>query len=222
LTLSATAYIEKNRLASPNVWMVLLKMTIPDVDDPIRIAQNKEFVIWPVTNGDTYAAFPFDLGETGESSKGEIPSATLRVSNVSRAIMPYLEAYDGMVDSIVNIYVVNSLNVYTPSKGWGTNNNDPEVELEFKIMASNYDRQWIYFTLGAPNPFNKRFPRNKVYRNICRYSGALGTVNGFKGARCKYSGSKTSCDRTIQTCRSYNNSINYGGFLGVGTKGLYV
>jgi len=221
MTFTATEYLEKNRLASPNIWMVLLKVTIID-GTILRIVQNKEFVIWPVINGDTYAAFPFDLGETSESSKGEIPSATLRMSNISRSIMPYLESNNGLVDSIVNVYVVNSLNVYTPSKGWGTNNNNPAVELEFKIMASSYDRQWIYFTLGGTNIFNKRFPRNKVYRNICRYSGALGTENGFKGARCQYSGSVSKCDRALVTCRLLGNSINFGGFPGVGSKGIYV
>ena len=219
--LSAASYIEKNKLASPNVWLVLLKITMPD-STILRLAQNTELVIWPVTNGDTYVAFPFDLGDSGDSSKGEVPSVNLRVSNVTRILESYLEDQDGLVDSLVNIYVVNSLNIYTPSKGWGTHYDYPQVELEFKIITSSADRQWVNFTLGGPNVYDKRFPKNKVYKNICRYRGALGTENGFKGARCQYAGPSPVCDRSLITCRALGNSINFGGFPGVGTKGVYV
>ena len=215
MTLSAGAYIEKNKLSSTNAWLVLLKITMPNTT-VIRIVANSENVTWPVTAGNIFTAFPFQLAEIGDTSKGEIPSISLKVSNAARILEPYLEAQDGLVDSTVNIYVVNSINVTTDSLGVGINNANPEIELEYEIISSFADIMWVNFTLGAMNPWNKRFPRNKVYKNICRY-------NDFKGDRCKYADTQTSCDRSLYTCRTVMlNSENFGGFPGVGTKGTYV
>jgi len=216
MTLSATAFIEKNRLASPNAWLVLAKVVMPD-DTEFRIVANNENVTWPVTAGDLYTAFPFDIDEIGDGSKGEVPSVALKISNVTRFLVPYLEDQDGLVDSVVTIYVVNSLNVTLGAdRVIGVNNNDPEIELEYDVINSAFDAQWVTFTLGAANPWNKRFPRNKVYKNICRYYD-------FKGDRCQYGGAETSCDRSLYTCRNtMENSDHFGGFPGVGTKGEYV
>jgi len=216
MTLSATAYLEKNKLTSTKAWLVLLKITLTD-DTEIFLVANTEQVTWPVTNGDIYLGFPFEIDEIGDTNKGEIPSVAIKVSNVTRSLEPYLEDYDGMVDSIVEIYVVNSTNVEIPSDpGAGVNNITPEIELRYEILRSHADSQWVTFTLGATNPFNKRFPRNKVSKNYCRYKE-------FKGDRCQYDGEQTSCDRSLDTCRIVmDNAINFGGCPGVATKGIYV
>ena len=215
MSLSATAFLEKNKLSTTKAWIILVQLTMPDTT-VLRVCMNNENVTWPVTAGDLYTAFPFDIDETMDDSKGEVPSITLKVSNVTRILEPYLETQEGLVDSEVEIYVVNSTKVTTPSQGAGVNNNNPEIELNFDVLSSNADAQWVYFILGAMNPWNKRFPRNKVYKNICRYYD-------FGGDRCQYAGAETTCDRSLDTCRNtMDNSINFGGFPGVGTTGEYV
>lgn len=217
MSLSVTAFIEKNKLATTNAWLVLVKVVMPD-DTVFRVCANTEGVVWPV-GGEEFAAFPFELDEMGDSSKGEVPSVSLKVSNVTRTLEPYLEAQDGLVDSVVTIYVVNQANVSLPYHDppfVGELNSNPELELVYDIIDTSADAQWVTFTLGASNPWNKRFPRNKVYKNICRYYD-------FKGDRCDYEGAETTCDRSLDTCR--NTMLNFerfGGFPGVGTKGDYV
>jgi lambda family phage minor tail protein L len=213
MSLSAVAYIEKNKVSSSKVWLVLLEITMPN-DTTFRIVRNSENVTWPVTSGDLYTAFPFEMDEVGDS-KGEVPKLEICISNVTRILEPYLEAQDGLIDSIVKLYVVNSTHVTTPSLGAGVNNSNPELELEYEITECFADAQWVHFTLGAMNPFNKRFPRNKVWKNICPYKE-------FNGDRCQYAGAATSCDRSLATCRSLGNSMNFGGAPGVGSKGVYV
>jgi len=214
MTLSAVAYIEKNKLYSNKSWLVLAKLVSPSATT-IRVVSNTEQVTWPVTGGDVYTAFPFLIEEITDS-RDEVPSVELKVSNVTRALEGYLETENGLVDSAVTLYVVNSTHVTTPSQGAGVNNNDPELELEFVVMDSHADSQWVYFQLGASNPWNKRFPRNKVHKNFCRY-------RYFKGSRCQYSGLEPECDRTLYTCRNtMANSINFGGCPGVAMKGEYV
>jgi len=213
--LSAGAFIEKNKMASANAWLVLLQITMPD-DTVFRVCANNEDVTWPVTAGNVYSAFPFEVDEIGDSSKGEVPSFSIKVSNITRTLIPYLEDQDGLIDSTIKLYIVNSINATTDALGAGVNNNSPEIELDYDVTDSNYDAQWVYFTLGALNPYNRRFPRNKVWKNICSYKE-------FGGDRCQYAGAETTCDRSLATCRdTMNNSINFGGKPGVGTKGVYV
>ena len=222
MSLSAVAYLEKNKLASSKAWLVLLDVTMPD-STPFRVCANNEDVNWPVDTPNTYSAFPFQLDTIGDSSTGEVPAVTLRVSNVTRFLESYLENQDGLIDSVVKIYIINSTNVTTSSQGTGINNDTPEIELNYVVTDSTADETWVTFTLGAMNPFNRRFPRSKVWKNSCRYSGTVSSANGFKGARCQYAGGETTCDRSLATCRdTMYNSINFGGFPGVGTKGLYV
>jgi len=220
MSLSATAYIEKNKLASTGAWIVLLKLTLTD-DSIVRICKNSEDVIWPVTDGETWVAFPFELDEIGDSSKGEVPQFSVKIANVSRVMQAYNEAYDGLVDSDVQIQVVHSINVTTAILGAGVNNVNPEVELNYKINGSYSDNMWAVYTLGATNPYRMRFPRGRVMKHFCRYKD-------FKGDRCQYTGVDTSCDRTLATCRlkinadASINSKHFGGAPGVGSKGIYV
>jgi len=215
MTLSAGAFIEKNKLSTTQAWLVLLEITMPDTT-VVYLVANSEDVTWPVTSGDTYTAFPFELDEIGDTSKGEVPSVGLKVANASRVLEPYLEDQDGLVDSEVVIRIVNSMHVTTTALGAGANNPTAEIELTYNIIATVADSMWVTFTLGSVNPWNKRFPRNKMWRNTCRFKE-------FKGALCKYAGAETSCDRTLETCRdTMANSINFGGAPGVGSKGVFV
>ena len=237
MTLSAGAYLEKNKLTSTGAWLVLLK--IKSVAGTImRFVKNTENVIWPATLGfdtwgalntwgdvdtwgnyegyNTYVAFPFEFDEIGDTSKGEVPQVTIRVSNISRVMESYMEEQDGMVNAEVTLRIVHTTNVTTDTLGTGTNNPDPEIELQFDVLDSSVDNRWATFILGANNPFRMRFPRNRVMRNFCRYKD-------FKGARCQYTGVETSCDRSLYTCRNtMNNSEHFGGAPGVGSRGVYV
>lgn len=214
MTLSAGAFIEKNRLSTTFAWLVLLKVTMPDAT-VLRIVANSENVTWPVVSGNLYTAFPFELDEIGEDSTGDVPSIGLKVANVARVLEPYLEDQEGLVDSTVVIRIVNSMHV-TTATFTGTDNPSPEIELTYQITATNSDSMWVTFTLGSLNPWNKRFPRNRIWRNTCRFKA-------FKGSLCKYAGVETTCNRTLGICReTMANSINFGGAPGVGSKGLFV
>jgi lambda family phage minor tail protein L len=217
MTLSALANIEKNKLSSTGAWIVLFTIQTPG-GDIIRLCLNNEDVYWPstpTTVDNLYIAFPLELDEIGETSKGEVPQIAVKVSNVSRAIQYYLEKEQGMMNSEVIIRVVHSGNITTASLGAGEYNADPEVTLNYDIIDSHSDSKWVTFILGSGSPYRMRFPKNRVMRNFCPFL--------FKGARCKYSGEETSCDRSLYTCRNImNNSENFGGAPGIGRRGVYV
>lgn len=197
------------------MWAVLLKIKTYG-GTIFRLCANTEDIIWPVTDGNTYIAFPFQLDEIGDTSKGEVPQVTIRVSNVSRVMQVYMEAEDGMIDAEVILRVVHSTHITTASKGAGIHNGTPEVELNFDVIDSSADPTWATFILGASSPYRLRFPRNRVMKNYCRF-------REFKGLLCKYVGPETTCDRSLKTCRdTYDNSVNFGNCPAVGSRGIYV
>ncbi len=162
------------------------------------------------TTSNTWTAFPFDLDEVGENTKGEIPRFEIRVGNASRVMQTYMESEgnEGGVGSAIQLNVVNTDFLFEP---------DAEVELNFEVTRSSCDDMWAHFTVGAPNPYNSRYPRSRILKNFCRYD-----VFGPLGARCQYAGAETECDRTITRCRELNNSQHFGGAPGAGRRGIYV
>ena len=212
LPLSSIAIQEKNKLATDGLFLLALEITIPGVGTPVRVVRNNENITW---RGETWVAFPFELDEIGEESKGEVPRVELRVSNVSRSMESYLQDYDlytktnGYTPITVSIFVVNSKNLAS---------SDPEVEHLFELTQAKTNAVWATFTLGASNPFNKRFPQHRILKNHCRfiYNYPVGT-----SVLCGAPGSAyTTCDKTLPACRLRNNSTRFGGFPGVGRGGI--
>jgi phage-related protein len=238
-TISSFGILEKNKLATTTVWLLMLEITVPGISEPIRITSNNESVTW---RGEPWIAFPFELDDISEESKGEVPRVNLRVSNVTRSMESYLQDFDlytktnGYAPIEVKIYVVNnhgafSSGVVTDSTASGAVtettvsgaftdelydivNPDPEVEHVFELMNPKTDSMWATFTLGASNPFNRRFPQARILKNHCRFI--------FKDAWCGYAGGQTTCDKTLTRCRALSNSIRFGGFPGVGSGGIKV
>ena len=212
LELSSIAIEEKNKIARESQFVICLMITIPGLGTPIRIVRDNQDLAWA---GQTWTAFPFELDEVGDTDKGEVPQVVIRVSNVSRAMESYIAAYDawcknnGYAPIVVNIYVVNTAAVQ------GNPSIAPEVEHIFELIKPSSGPQWVTFTLGASNPFNRRFPWPRMHRNICRY-------RQFKGTRCGYVGAEETCDRTLTRCRELENSSRFGGFPGMGQGGLRV
>jgi phage-related protein len=186
--------------------LVALKIDVPGLSDPIRVVRNNEHISWC---GETWVAFPFELEEIGEESKGEVPQVNLRVSNISRQMESYLQTYDqynkvnGFSPITVTIYVLNSKNLAS---------GVAEAEHLFELIQPRTDSRWATFRLGAANPFNKRFPKHRIMKSHCRFV--------FKGALCGYSGTETECDKSLTRCEELGRKTSFGGFPGVGMGGI--
>ena len=212
LSLSSVVIAEKNKLHSTSAWLIALEITVPGVAEPIRVVRNSENISW---RSKIWIAFPFELEEIGEESKGEVPRVQIRVSNVSRAMELYLQHYDiyckteGYTPIEVSIFVVNSLDLA---------NDDPAVQYDFELIQPKTDSRWATFTLGATNPFERRFPPNRMSKSHCRFR-----FNYPAGSdkRCGWTGSGfTECNKTLGDCRERSNSIRFGGTPGLGGGGI--
>lgn len=203
-TLPANLILEKNLLSSSNPWVYLVSITNPG-GDVLRFAANTEDVVF---GGFNYTAFPFEIEAIKQTSKGQIPSLSLKVSNVSRAIQGDVEALDGLVGQTVTLYFVNTnlLGETYTSTTW-----------TFEIIGCHISDQWVNFTLGMPSPLGRRYPLYRYIPDRCRY------VSNFKGVECKYSGGDATCTGTLDDCTdNKSNEANFGGFLGLAKGGIRV
>lgn len=198
-SLPAVIVREKNKLATSSVWIVLLEITISTT---FYLCSNNESVSF---GGHTYEAFPFDLEPQEESNRGEIPSLTLKVANVTQLIQEQIEENDGGVGASITIRVVNSENL---------TENYAELEMEFSILSASADAEWLTLVLGAPNPLRRRFPPYRYIANHCHWE--------FKSAECAYSGGATVCDRTYERCQNLSNTEHFGGYRGLSQRGWRV
>jgi len=217
LSISSIAIQEKNKLNTDSVFLVCLRIVIPGVTEVIRLVDNTENITWQHPDDstpETWIAFPFQVNEISEGSSGEVPCVTVQISNISRVMDQYLQTYDayikanGYSPTTISICVINTkvIALYPAA--------DPEVDYLFELKQPKADAQWATFILSASNPYQRRFPQNRILRNHCRFK--------FKGidGRCGYTGDDTTCDYTLLGCRAKNNSTRFGNAPGVGQGGF--
>lgn len=202
LSLPPSLIAQKNLLASDDAALALLEIDMPQLMDKLRLVANEVDITW---DGETWAAFPFEIDNVGEPARGELPSVSIRVSNVSRAIQGYVELADGGVDADVKIRVIN---------GGDLANLTPYIELDFRVASTTVNQEWVTFSLTSIDTWARLFPKNKINKNHCNYK--------FKDLHCGYAGVETECNRTLTRCRALNNSARFGGFPGVGYSGIRV
>jgi phage-related protein len=205
LTLSAGAIAEKDKLASDSAWPVLLEIQIPGDQGYLYLTNNSENVTW---NGQVWQAFPFGMDPIRENTGSELPQLTIRVSNVSRDVLYYLEQAGGAIDFPVVVRVVN-----TEVLGGSV----AEAELEYVVKRITYDAQWVTFTLGGSQHIARRTPDRCYRKDVCPFA--------YGGIECGVSAATLvtyqTCDHGIVHCRERGNSARFGGEQGIPTGGWY-
>ena len=198
--MTLTTIRDLNALGTDSVLLIALEINIPSTPT-VYIVNNGENITF---DGNEYIAFPFEIGEISAEA-GETPQFQIKLDNTTRAIERYIIDYDTYlkqngIDGNCITAVVKVLN---------TNDLSEAVMTEyFELTSFESDFQWVSFTLGTTSLFNKMYPPRKMYANFCSFK--------FKDARCGYSGALTTCNKTLTDCRARNNSVRYGGFIGLG------
>jgi phage-related protein len=194
--LTVASAIDKNKIASENVWLVLCTITVRDEWDneieTLRIVKNNEDVTY---QGQVFTAAEFDLDFS--TAANEEPNMTFSAVDPTGAIRDRMEDYNGGVGFGVVLTIVNT----------GNMGAEPEIEEEFDVLAATAPGINVSWTLGAENPLKYQFPYRRQYRDRCPWV--------FKGKRCKYVGAATACDFTLNGpngCRVKSNTKNFGGF----------
>ena len=208
-SISVAAALQKNRLASSDAWLPLVKITWPD-NSVLRLVRNVDDVVFDCGDGagpQTYTAFAWDFAELTETADGSIPQWAVKVSNVNNAIESLLQVYGGGVGGNITVYVVQASRLL----------REPDLELDFDIVGCSADSKWVTFNLGAESPFRIQFGRHNYTADAC--------VWRYKGPQCGYTGDLPTCSyqmNGVNGCRAHNNQLRFGAFPGIDSNGLRV
>ena len=190
-----------NSLGGDSVLLVALKIVIPSTPT-IYIVRNGEAVTFL---GNEFIPFEFNIGEI-TAGKGETPQLQLQIDNTSRAIERYLIEYD----TYLKLNGIDGNGITCELYVLNTNDLSEAVMTEyFELVDFKANNKMATFTLGTTSLFNKQYPPRKMYANFCSFK--------FGGEKCLYSGIETTCNKTLSNCRDRNNSVRFGGFVGLGS-----
>ena len=197
MNLSTAAIIEKNKVSTDGVYLLLLTIQYKQ-EEPIRLVLNNEKIKF---KGREYYPYYFSLSEVKRTST-ELPSCTLTVSNITGTISRILEAYDGASGGKVTVAVIN------------TNISDEILQEEhFVIAGATTKKDYVSIKLGCGASLDRRYPNVRIMKDWCPFK--------FNGVRCGYKGPLTTCNKTLTDCRERGNNTRFGGEPTIPQGGLY-
>lgn len=191
LDLHASLREAKNELASSASWIFLLEVTLPTTT--LRLARSLEEVSF---DGNTYAPFPFQIGEITTDTDGNLVKVDLGAFDMSGAIRSAMREheFDG---APVLLRLVESGDLATAAR---------VLDQDFVIRGYRGTFEQVIFELGHPDFMLQVFPGRSFLRTRCSWV--------YKGDECAYAGSLPSCDRTLEGvngCRVHANQTRFGG-----------
>lgn len=203
---SIATVIDKNRIASLEAFLPLLKIDVIDHRsgehvETLRICRNGNEDI--TYQGNLYVSTEFNLRHKIEIDR---PSeVSLSFFDRTGVITRYMQMYRGGVGFKVELMFVNT----------GNMNQPPEFRETYSVRtaSTNSSDYSVSFTLGMENPLAMRIPRRTQRRDRCQWR--------YKGPECKYAGGMSSCDYTLQGsngCAAHSNEENFGGFPGISSR----
>jgi hypothetical protein len=153
-----------------------------------------------VFGGNTFLhAASFDLGDITTSSDGD-QTASIEFDEESQ-LLQTLAFTEGVRDRTITIW-----------EAW-VDPADGVTVLAVQVIAGPGTTEGVEF-IEQDSPIGTLLMRPS-------YSGSSGTgprnkyerdcINGYKDARCKYSGGLTTCDRTYTDCTAHTNTLNFRG-----------
>ena len=197
MNLSTAAIIEKNKVSTDGVYLLLLTIQYKS-EEAIHLVQKNEKITF---KGVDYYPYYFSLSEVKHTST-ELPSCTLTVSNITGTISRILETYDGASGGKVTVAVIN------------TNISDEILQEEhFVIAGATTKKDYVSIKLGCGASLDRRYPNVRIMKDWCPFK--------FKGVRCGYKGPLTTCNKTLTDCRERGNNTRFGGEPTIPQGGLY-
>lgn len=192
-----------------NVMMFERALTTDDIDFLYNSGNGTELMpnAYPVGTElvpVVYTAFPFDVETISHDTSGEVTSVVIRVSNVTRFLESDVQSLNGGCGSTVTLTIANS-GIITEDYS--------ELQMTFEIISCQVTEQWIDFEVGLPSILQERFPLMRFLGLTCIHKYTGGTA-GSPYVECGYVGALTTCDKTLDDCKTHGNEARFGGVLG--------
>jgi len=200
MNLELSSLLDTEKLYSNLAFLLLVEVPAND----ICLVKNSANVNW---GGKAWFAFPMELGDHNVTQERELPELSLKVSNVLRALQPYIEDEDGFCGKTIILRIINSKDI-------GTSNPEMLRE-EYTILSVSSDVMWLDFKLGCADAIYRRLPTYRYTMTFCRWR--------YGSKPCGVTGSwlKTPCGKTIDECNKRGNIVRFGGFPGIPQGSVY-
>ncbi len=185
-------------VVAEQAWLWACRIAIPS-SSTVNYVGNTENIVY---DGTTHSKMNLEVGMQQLISDGSIPTVTLKVTSINNTLYDLIQETEGAVGSDVKLIKINSDYI---------DSSVSALEVDYELLSSQADEEWMYFTLGIPNPMNQRFPLRDYSSSICPWA----TPYLFKSVRCGYAGADTGCTGTLEDCITKGNQTNWGGFVGL-------
>ena len=194
VNISVASVIDKNKISSNTVWVVLMEVDIVDpntrnVVDTIYVAKDSDPVIF---QDNIYQPFNFEIEYSVK--KDSAPDMSVSFQDQMRFISSKMEAVAGGVFSNVKMMVVNTARLDQP----------PEIEEVYQVISAGVQNFVISAKLGVENPLTMQFPKHTQRQDRCAWR--------FKGYGCGYTGTNQYCDYTANGANGCKVNGNYQNF----------
>jgi lambda family phage minor tail protein L len=174
-------------------------------------------LIW---NGNTYLALPIEADGFSYSGNGQLPRPTLKVANVMGTITALLLTLPAGLEGArvtrlrTHARYLDAVNFPGDVNPLGTPDPTAEYprEVYFIDRRKGESRELVEFELAAAFDLaGVRAPKRQVLASICPWV--------YKSAECSYSGSLSTCTKTLADCRTHfasSSQLPFGAFPGAG------
>ena len=192
LTTNQKAEVAKEELKVRNLVTI-------HTDNPIRILENDTLTSFDI-GGETYLAGRVKRGDVETNMEGKGEKVQITISNINQGVSSLVTNYGDVLtntkctletvifDGDTSTIVDDPIQIFE-----GRINNVELTALEFK-----FDIERILGGYSSSSP-------NATYDVNCQ-------CKKFKDERCGYTGSETTCDKTLTRCKELGNVLNFYGF----------
>jgi hypothetical protein len=199
LTSAVTANKNKSSLTTAFVYLIELQLNDSQC---VRVAANYDAQV--AYQGVTWYPARVDVGPTKRSADGRIDDATLKISNVSRAFVNYLDGAS-ILDRRVRLIILDISQASDATAG---------IEDTYLVQALEVTDLEISLRIGDANPLQLPVPAERFLRTICRYLHEYGDPARRCGYDSSTAGALASCDGTLEGsngCRVHgDNEVSRG------------
>lgn len=212
--LTTTATSDKNALASESPWMWVYEIEIPTSPPTrYRLVRNLEAISW---RGFTFSPANIGHGTMAEDAQASIASVTLTIQNVTREIIAIVDAYAGLGDQAVDIYLVPKADLAS---------GQAVLHERYSVIRVSANESAVSLELGQWNAYRTKVPGKAIMRSHCGWK--------FRSEECGYIGTDhATCDQTLtgadgceaKASDSTEHPARFGGFpltprtSGIGVK----
>ena len=140
--MSTDGLVELSAQETGTAWLVLLTLTHPELDRPIRVTSDG---VETMSNGNLFSPFPFEV-TLPDDVEGRTPQAQLRIDNTTQEIIALLRGLT--TPPVLTIQIVRSADPDVIEREW--------VGIEWR--SSQYDVGVITGTLTVDDLATEEFP----------------------------------------------------------------